>query len=104
LDVSRIESNSLNLSKEKFYLNDVIINIIKDHEDTFCLFHNCKFLFHSSCNDFLICADKNRIIQVISNIIDNSLKFIPEGGGIISITTEKIKKTVLIWILKKDCL
>ena len=42
---------------------------------------------------FLICADKNKIIQIISNIIDKSLKFISDGEGwIISITTEKIKK------------
>ncbi len=92
LDVSRIESNSLNLTKEKFYLNEVMLNIIKDYEDTLCLFHNCKILFQSSFSDFIIYADKNRIIQVMSNLIDNSLKFISEAGGTISITTEKIKK------------
>jgi signal transduction histidine kinase len=92
LDVPRIQTNSLNLTKEKFCLNEVILNIIKDSEDTFCLSHNCKFLFQSSYSGFLIHADKNRIIQVISNLIDNSLKFISEEGGIISITTEKIKK------------
>jgi signal transduction histidine kinase len=93
LDVSRIENNTLNLTKEKFYLNEVMLNIIKDYEDTLCLFHNCKILFQSSFSDFIIYADKNRIIQVMSNLIDNSLKFISEAGGTISITTEKKKNS-----------
>jgi signal transduction histidine kinase len=91
LDASRIESNSLNLTKEKFYFNEVVLNIIKDYEDTLYTFQNFKILFHSSDNEFVIYADKDRIIQVISNLIDNSIKFIPAEGGIISITTEKIK-------------
>ena len=68
-----------------------VLNIIRDYEDTLCTFQKFKILFHSSDNEFVIYADKDRIIQVISNLIDNSIKFIPEEGGIISITTEKIK-------------
>ena len=91
LDVPKIESNSLKLYKEKFYLNEFLLDIIKDYENTYSYFHDYKFHLKSSeNNDFLIYADKNRITQVIYNLIDNSIKFITEGG-IISIISEKKK-------------
>jgi signal transduction histidine kinase len=71
LDVSRIESNSLNPYKEKFYFNEIVLEIIRDYKETFGIFRNFKILFHSSDIEFILYADKNRIIQVIPNLIDN---------------------------------
>jgi two-component system sensor histidine kinase VicK len=89
LDVPKIESNSLKLNKEKFYLNEFLLDIIKDYKNTYSYFHDYKFHLTSSENDdFLIYADKNRLNQVIYNLIDNSIKYITEGG-IISIVYEK---------------
>jgi signal transduction histidine kinase len=91
LDFPKIESKSLNLNKEKFYLNEFLLDIIKDYQNTYRFFHNYKFIFkNSENNDFLIYADKNRITQVIYNLVENSIKFISEEG-IISITSEKKK-------------
>jgi signal transduction histidine kinase len=49
-------------------------------------------------NSVNVVADKNRISQVISNLINNSIKFISTGNGnekdangLISITVEKAK-------------
>jgi signal transduction histidine kinase len=47
LDVSRIESNSLNPYKEKFYFNEIVLEIIRDYKETFGIFRNFKILFHS---------------------------------------------------------
>src|SRR6478609_8699304 len=72
LDVPKIESNSLKLNKEKFFLNEFLLDIIKDYENTYSYFHYYKFHLTSSENDdFLIYADKNRITQVIYNLVDN---------------------------------
>ena len=91
LDVPKIESNSLKLNKEKFFLNEFLLDIIKDYENTYCYFHDYQFHLTSSENDdFLIYADKNRITQVIYNLVDNSIKYITEGG-IISIISKKNK-------------
>src|SRR6185312_14867436 len=91
LDVPKIESNSLKLNKEKFFLNEFLLDIIKDYENTYSYFHYYKFHLTSSENDdFLIYADKNRITQVIYNLVDNSIKYITEGG-IISIISKKNK-------------
>ncbi|MGN6349680.1 MAG: HAMP domain-containing sensor histidine kinase [Candidatus Nitrosocosmicus sp.] len=91
LDIPKIESKSLSLNKERFYVNELLMNIIKDYQNTYRSFHNYKFIFkNSENNDFLIYADKNRITQVIYNLVENSIKFVEEDG-IVSIISEKKK-------------
>ena len=63
---------------------------------------NIKFKIHFenvNLNSAIVFADRNRIAQVISNLINNSIKFIPNEyekndnveEGIINIIVEKIK-------------
>jgi signal transduction histidine kinase len=81
LDISRIESKSLDLRKESFNLNDMILTAItdsknqvaKERKDT-----SLKLEFDSK-EDIFIEADKSRINQVISNLLSNALKFTKEG-------------------------
>jgi signal transduction histidine kinase len=81
LDVSRIESKSLDLNKELFSLNEMISNVIadynrviKEHQGTI----NLKLEF-TGPKEFFIEADKSRINQVISNLLSNAIKFTKEG-------------------------
>jgi signal transduction histidine kinase len=88
LDVSKIESNLLNLNKEHIALGEIIQNTINDYKDEL-LIKNVNIEFSLS-DDYVIYADKTRIGQVISNLISNSIKFIhKEKDGKISITVEK---------------
>ena len=110
LDVTRIESNSLQLNKEEFDLKDLVIHTIQDYENqtaataaadnnkTRLVYHDDDYNYdkqYTSKKDnndtkILVQADKHRINQVISNLISNSVKFTTkEGGGTISI---KIKR------------
>ena len=95
LDVTKIESESLNLKKGVFNLNDVITNTIEDiiaesqQADLIKLVYQPREIF--------IEADKARITQVISNILNNAVKFteskLNEGEvemGIININSEKV--------------
>ena len=98
LDVTKIESESLNLKKGFFNLNDVITNTIDDvianitksqQGDLIRLVYQPR--------DIFIEADKARITQVISNILNNAVKFTETkldegevGGGIININTERV--------------
>ena len=82
LDVSRIESRSLDLKKELFNLNEMILNAIgdynqvtKEHQDT----TNLKLEFTGPKEGIFIEADKSRINQVISNLISNAINFTKEG-------------------------
>jgi len=96
LDVSKIESQSLKLNKEKFNLNDVISNSVDDiryhiaHEDG----DNGKIQVFYRPNNIMLKADKGRITQVIINLLSNAVKFTEEG--IISVTAEKKDSIVII--------
>ena len=99
LDVTKIEGNTLNLNKEEFRIRDLLQPIIKEFEHCLEKSRAIKFELHLKNIDpnFIVVADQNRITQVISNLINNSIKFISkEDGnenvdGLISISVEKIK-------------
>jgi signal transduction histidine kinase len=96
LDVTRIESNSLLLNKEQFDLNEVITNGINDviaNTGTFSVKkkENIKLLYDAIDKTIIVEADKARISQVISNLLNNAVKFTPEEGGTISVILEENK-------------
>jgi signal transduction histidine kinase len=91
LDVTRIEGRSLKLNKEIFDLNDVIINAIDDL--VLSSEHNNEGvqLLYQPTNVFVE-ADKGRISQVVSNLLNNASKFTRRYGGVISISVEQKAK------------
>jgi two-component system, OmpR family, sensor histidine kinase VicK len=95
LDVTKIESNSLYLNKEHFKIKELILKIIENYKNEAAA-KNIKFeyIFADDDDDDVIYADKNRIIQAISNFICNSIKFISkekEDKGIITISVKRRK-------------
>jgi signal transduction histidine kinase len=98
LETSRIEINELRLEKEDFELDSLILDIVKETNDVLGKDKKVKFEYHGT-KDLSVYADRFRIGQVISNLIDNSIKFISgqgsedgdENDGTISISIEKTK-------------
>jgi two-component system sensor histidine kinase VicK len=86
LDITRIESQSLHLKKERFNINEVILNAITDSRNHIKREsnHNIKFIYKDR-KDILVEADKARIIQVISNLLCNAIKFTSHGTVTISV-------------------
>ena len=77
LDVTKIESNSLQLNKERFSLHELILNVISDCKSQSKEYGNVKvqFLSTEGDDDVFIQADKTRINQVISNLLNNAISF-----------------------------
>jgi two-component system sensor histidine kinase VicK len=96
LDVTRIESQTLNLNKEQFNLTDLILSIIEDYTSRIenDSNSNVKILYTRPKEDVIVEADKGRISQVISNLLSNALKFTNEG--VISITSEKKDSQIIV--------
>ncbi|HYX55463.1 MAG TPA: HAMP domain-containing sensor histidine kinase, partial [Nitrososphaeraceae archaeon] len=103
LDVTKIESQSLKLNKERFNLNDVITNAIddiildrefKNEKNGYNNTDYIKLLYRPT--DIFVEADKARLAQVISNLLSNAIKFTKEVGGSISVNTEKEDNHILV--------
>jgi two-component system sensor histidine kinase VicK len=91
LDVTRIESGSMKIYKKSFNLNELIFHVLQDFgtplkEDT-----RIKLNYRSD-GDVRIIADKNRIIQVISNLLTNAIKFTKSGKILVQLSKRKSRK------------
>ncbi len=91
LDVTKIESQSLKLNKEKFNINKKILNVIKDVEKQISDSNKLKILFIEPREAIFVEADKVRIYQVIANLLYNAIKFTKEGAISISVKVTQKK-------------
>jgi signal transduction histidine kinase len=97
LDVTRIESKSLGLSKEPFDLDLVIHSVLEDAKNALRADGERSIqvqLQYKSTGAILVYADKGRIYQVIYNLLANSLKFTQEGY--IHIAVEKNSNDIVL--------
>jgi two-component system, OmpR family, sensor histidine kinase VicK len=91
LDVTRIESNTLKLRKERFNLNDVIVDAVEDCRKQIAN-GSVKVTYEQVNSTTLVEADRRRLRQVISNLVDNAIKFTKEGT--ITVTTTMRRKDI----------
>ncbi|HEV2877534.1 MAG TPA: sensor histidine kinase [Nitrososphaeraceae archaeon] len=95
LDVTRIESQTLKLDKEKFNLSDLIANVVEDQRSHVEKENqNVKLMYNNKYDSNgapIVDADRDRITQVISNLLGNAIKFTSNQveGGSVSVTLEK---------------
>jgi signal transduction histidine kinase len=109
LDAARIESHSLTLSTERFDIISVIRGIIFDYANQLNPDRvKLRLIFEGNEIDMIhkfkgheitqfVNADKNRIVQVLSNILINSIKFTKSGE--ICVTITKDMKYLLIKVI-----
>jgi two-component system, OmpR family, sensor histidine kinase VicK len=97
LDAARIEGKLLILKKSHFDLKKLILNTIADH--TSQIIRECKDnnkvkmeLAHKEGEEIFIDGDRERITQVISNLLNNAIKFTEEGTIIVDIEKRKNNK------------
>jgi signal transduction histidine kinase len=83
LDVSKIESDSFTLKGSQFNLTSLIQDVIKEYRAQDKGTRNLTVISNGSTNDVLVQADKHRITRVITNLLNNALKFTNEDGSII---------------------
>ena len=97
LNVAKIESGSLSLNKEKFNLKDLIIDILKEYEQIIQYKKNLKLIYESSeINPIIIEADRNRLCQVIHNLLKNAIQFTKEGS--ITVVVQRKENEILVCI------
>ena len=92
LDVTRIESQTLKLRKERFNVHDLIVDAVEDSRKRIAN-GNVKVVYELANNNTTIVeADRRRLGQVITNLLDNAIKFTKEGT--ITVTTTLMRKEI----------
>ncbi|MGI9011822.1 MAG: sensor histidine kinase [Nitrososphaeraceae archaeon] len=90
LDTTKIESQSLKLNKEKFNLNILISEILKDYMNKQKNQQKVEIAYDfKHKEDIIIEADRDRIAQVIHNLLDNALRFITHKEQMIFVIIDK---------------
>jgi two-component system, OmpR family, sensor histidine kinase VicK len=122
LDVTKIETKNLKLNKELFNLDDLVSDIIEDYRnklDKENVKLSSRHIYHNKSNrtsnkrdteekegkinNISILADRTRINQVISNLLNNAIKFTDEGTIDLVIEKQDSENNVFINIKDTGC-
>ncbi|HMK58516.1 MAG TPA: sensor histidine kinase [Nitrososphaeraceae archaeon] len=102
LDVTMIESHSLKLNKHAIDLNDLIVNIIQDHQNVILKSDGKVKLEYEieakgkEGKQIFVEADRERIAQVVWNLLTNALKFTKDGT--ITVSTRLTGREVIVTV------
>ena len=106
LDITRIESQTLKLEKKRFDIRDLIPSIIEDCKDRIkdrikdSTNNKIELMYNNNSknNPVIVNADRERIIQVICNLLSNSIQFTNEGYISLGISLDEENKEIFITV------
>lgn len=91
LSLARLEEGKISLKFEEFNLKQVIDETVLDAQFLSTNHH----IQVKDCNDIAINGDRDKIGQVLMNLVSNAIKYSPKGGDI-TIACKKDEKRVTI--------
>ena len=87
LNLSRMDQNRLGLEKEFINMNELVLHIVNRFEMVLqsepYRDKNYRILTDITQRDLWVELDQDKITQVLDNIINNAIKYSPDGGRII---------------------
>jgi two-component system, sensor histidine kinase len=92
LDVSRVVSGKVTLHRRAEDLKEVVSRVVSSFEE---LGKTARHMVSIGGEGVTVDADATRMEQVVSNLLDNALKYTPSGGQIVLTTTIEGSDAVL---------
>jgi two-component system, OmpR family, sensor histidine kinase VicK len=99
LETARIESQSLRLNKQLFSLHEVISTSIRDAKNQI---GDQDISIQYDPKDIVVYADKGRISEVVSNILNNAIKFTHNGSITVSVEVQSNDSGSQVIVLIRD--
>lgn len=93
LDVARIESRTLKLKFEEINLDELISSAVDEAETQI---HQADVRIEYTPTDIFIIGDRERLYQVLSNLLSNAIRF--TTSGVISIRLERSDEEIIFHI------
>ncbi len=90
LEISRMDAGAVQLQLSHFRLNEFLMNVIAQSRSP-----EIELSHPNKDNDLFVTADKRRMTQVLTNLIDNAKKY---GGGATAIRYRRVGDRVLIMV------
>lgn len=94
LDVSRVTRGLVNLNKESVDLLAILDSAVEQAKPLLDARHHA-YVIRAKAGDFLVVGDRNRLVQVIVNLLNNAAKYTPERGNIL-LSAEREEDVVII--------
>lgn len=94
LQLSRVDSKEMSLNREHVDFNELFNKII-DRFEMNTKDGNVIFKREIPKKDFPVWIDKDRLIQVLDNILSNAVKYSPDGGKITCKVERQIRQIII---------
>lgn len=98
-NASREDFLSLEVTNSEVYLSDIMKEIEKYYKDKCRLIHT-EFEV-APVNNCIVCGDRDRIVEVLQNIMENAVKY--GDGGFIKISFDEEEQCKLITVTNSGC-
>jgi signal transduction histidine kinase len=88
LEINRFENDALVLNTATFSLTDLVKEVVAGHTKR-SEFSNIEIVFSPPREDIKIFADRSKIRNATSHLLDNAIRYSPDGGKV-NIVLEKL--------------
>lgn len=102
LDFSKIESGKMDIIEQPYKLNDILVNIVNMIK---IKAENKKLEFSITVDESLpndLTGDDVRVTQIIVNLLNNAVKYTPEGSVSLNVSGERTEQGIFMRFAVKD--
>jgi len=95
LDAQKLDMNQMIFAKSKISTDEFMKNV---SENVSFMMNNKNIDFVNKTEKYSIITDKNRLAQVMHNLISNAVDFVPNKNGKIEIGTKKEDSEIIFYV------